>query len=79
MLPGAGSFTMKIALSDAAVYLNGSISQRLAMNNRKDLYMIIGVLIVIVIGFGVYTYREDTKPAGVEIKIGEGGVVVEEY
>ena len=46
------------------------------MNNRNGLY--VGALIVIVIGFGVYTYREETKPAGVEIKIGEGGVSVEE-
>ena len=48
------------------------------MNNRNGLYMIVGALIVIVIGFGIYTYREETKPAGVEIKIGEGGVSVQE-
>ena len=48
------------------------------MNNRNGLYMIVGALIVIVIGLGVYTYREETKPAGVEIKIDEGGVSVKE-
>ena len=69
---------MKIALSDAALYLEGSPNQRLVMNNRNGLYMIVGALIVIVIGFGIYAYQEETKPAGVEIKIGEGGVSVKE-
>ena len=46
--------------------------------NRNSLYMIIGALLVVVIGLGVYVYREETKPAGVELKIGEGGVSIEE-
>ena len=40
--------------------------------------MIIGALLVVVIGLGVYVYREETKPAGVELKIGERGVSIEE-
>jgi hypothetical protein len=46
--------------------------------NRNGLYLIIGALLVAVIGLGVYVYREETKPAGVELKIGEGGVSIEE-
>lgn len=46
--------------------------------NRNGLYLIIGALLVIVIGLGVYVYQEETKPAGVELKIGEGGVSIEE-
>ncbi|MBP1875801.1 hypothetical protein LPJGGPFB_02244 [Ensifer adhaerens] len=46
--------------------------------NRNSLYLVIAVLAVAVIGLGVYAYREETKPAGVEIKIGEGGVSVQE-
>jgi hypothetical protein len=46
--------------------------------NRNGLYLIVGALLVAVIGLGIYAYREETKPAGVELKIGEGGVSVEE-
>lgn len=46
--------------------------------NRNSLYLVIAVLAVAVIGLGVYAYREETKPAGVEIKIGEGGVSIQE-
>ncbi|RDL51710.1 hypothetical protein BLJAPNOD_02847 [Ensifer sp. M14] len=46
--------------------------------NRNGLYLVIAVLAVAVIGLGVYAYREETKPAGVEIKIGEDGVSVQE-
>lgn len=46
--------------------------------NRNGLYLIIGALLVAVIGLGVYAYREETKPAGVELKIGEGGVSIQE-
>ncbi|MBA8876622.1 hypothetical protein [Phyllobacterium myrsinacearum] len=44
--------------------------------NRNSLYLVIGALLVVVIGLGVYTYREENKP-GVELKIGEGGVSIE--
>jgi hypothetical protein len=45
--------------------------------NRNGLYLIIGALLVAVIGLGIYAYREETKP-GIELKIGEGGVSVEQ-
>lgn len=44
---------------------------------KNVLYLILGALIVVVVGFGVYTYREQTKPDGVEINIGEDGVSVQ--
>lgn len=46
--------------------------------NRNGLFMVIGALIVVVAGLGYYVYKEESKPSGVEIKIGEGGVSVEE-
>lgn len=46
--------------------------------NRSGLYLVIGALAVVVIGLGIYVYQEESKPSGVEIKIGEGGVSVEE-
>jgi hypothetical protein len=45
--------------------------------NRNGLYLIIGALLVAVVGLGIYAYREETKP-GIELKIGEGGVSVEQ-
>ncbi|MGN7749730.1 hypothetical protein [Sinorhizobium sp. 22678] len=45
--------------------------------NRNGLYLVIAVLAVVVIGLGVYVYREETR-SGVEIKIGEDGLSVQE-
>ncbi|RVH91719.1 hypothetical protein CN074_27570 [Sinorhizobium medicae] len=45
--------------------------------NRNGLYLVIAALAVVVIGMGIYLYREESKP-GVEIKIGEDGISVQE-
>lgn len=45
--------------------------------NRNGLYLVIALLAVALVGIGIYLYREETKP-GVEIKIGPGGVSVQE-
>ncbi|MDX0543943.1 hypothetical protein GOC59_31170 [Sinorhizobium medicae] len=45
--------------------------------NRNGLYLVIAVLAVAVIGMGIYLYREESKP-GVEIKIGDDGISVQE-
>ncbi|MBC2884851.1 hypothetical protein H7Q97_05460 [Ochrobactrum sp. CM-21-5] len=46
--------------------------------NRNGLYLIIGALVVVAAGLAVYVYREETKPAGIEMKIGEDGVSIQE-
>ncbi len=46
--------------------------------NRNALYMLIGGLVVLVVGLGVYIYDKESKPDGVEVKIGEGGISIEE-
>jgi hypothetical protein len=46
--------------------------------NRNTLYVLVGALIVIVIGLGAYAYNEQTKPKGVEIKLDETGVSIQE-
>jgi hypothetical protein len=48
------------------------------MSRNNGLYLIIGALIVAVIGLGIYVYQEESKPDGVELRIGENGVSVEE-
>jgi RsiW-degrading membrane proteinase PrsW (M82 family) len=44
---------------------------------QNTLYLLLGALLVVVIGLGIYVYREETKPQGVELKIGEGGISLE--
>lgn len=48
------------------------------MNRASGLYAIIGALVIVVAGLGAYVYHEETKPKGVEVRIGEGGISVEE-
>ncbi|ACI54507.1 conserved hypothetical protein [Rhizobium leguminosarum bv. trifolii WSM2304] len=48
------------------------------MNSRNGLYVLIGVLVVTVIGLGAYIYREESKPQGIEMSIGENGVSIEQ-
>ncbi|MCL6706127.1 hypothetical protein M8R20_03845 [Pseudomonas sp. R2.Fl] len=48
------------------------------MSRTNSLYLVIGALIVVVVGLGVYVYREETKPKGVELSIGKDGISVEE-
>lgn len=40
--------------------------------------MIIGGLIVAVAALGYYVYDKERQPDGVELKIGEGGVSIQE-
>lgn len=46
--------------------------------NRNTLYLVVGALIIVVIGLGVYVYQEETKPKGVEIKLDQSGVSIQE-
>lgn len=45
---------------------------------QNHLYLLIGALVVAVIVLGVYVFREETKPSGVELRIDETGVSVQE-
>lgn len=45
--------------------------------NRNGLYVVIGALLVVAVGLGIYAYREETKPTGVELKLNENGVSLE--
>ncbi|AYD00508.1 hypothetical protein [Neorhizobium sp. NCHU2750] len=48
------------------------------MARSNSLYILIGALIVVIAGLSFYFYREETKPDGVSISIGENGVKVKE-
>ena len=46
--------------------------------DRNTLYLLVGALLVVVVGLGIYIWREESKPEGVEIRINEGGISVQE-
>ena len=50
----------------------------LCLMKQNNLYLIIGVLVAAVIALGIYIYREETKPKGVELRIDETGISVQE-
>ena len=45
---------------------------------QNTLYLIIGALVVVVMALGVYVYREQTKPKGVELKIDDKGISIQQ-
>ena len=45
---------------------------------QNTLYLIIGALAVVVIALGIYVYREESKPSGVELRIDDSGVSIEQ-
>lgn len=48
------------------------------MARSNNLMIVIGALVLVVAGLSFYVYREETKPKGVEISIGQNGVKVQE-
>jgi len=45
---------------------------------RNALYRIIGGLAFLAVVIGVYLYDKEPKPADIELKIGDGGVSIQE-
>ena len=45
---------------------------------QNQLYLLVGVLIAVVIGLGVYIWQEQSKPSGVEIRLDESGISIQE-
>lgn len=45
--------------------------------SRNALYLIIGALIVVVAGFAIYAYQQESEPSGVEVQVGEEGISIE--
>jgi hypothetical protein len=54
-----------------------SVNPKVSPMSRNTLYGLIGVLAVIVVGFGIYfIYQEQQKPA-LEIKVNEQGISID--
>ena len=45
---------------------------------QNTLYLIIGVLIAVIIALGIYAYREHARPKGVELKIDDKGISIQQ-
>ncbi|MBZ9677374.1 hypothetical protein [Mesorhizobium sp. ES1-1] len=45
---------------------------------QNTLYLLLGALVVVVIALGIYVYREQTKPQGVELKIDDKGISIQQ-
>lgn len=45
--------------------------------SRQALYALIAVLVVVLIGLGIYVYNQESQPSGVEIQLNEQGISVE--
>ncbi|MBA1142618.1 hypothetical protein [Mesorhizobium neociceri] len=45
---------------------------------QNTLYLVIGALAVVVIALGAYIYHEQTKPKGVELKIDDKGISIQQ-
>jgi len=45
---------------------------------QNQLYLIIGVLAVVVIALGIYVWREESRPDGVEIRLNQNGISIEQ-
>ena len=56
----------------------GNRSLKIICVKQNNLYLLIGALVVVVIGLGFYVYREETQPKGVELRIDQSGISVQE-
>ncbi len=45
---------------------------------QNQIYILVGALIAVVIGLGVYIWQEQSKPSGVEIRLDESGISIQE-
>jgi len=45
---------------------------------QNQLYIVVGILIALVAGLGIYIWQEQSKPSGVEIRLDESGISIQE-
>lgn len=44
--------------------------------SRNGLYLVIAVLLVVVVGFGIYAYQQQQAKPGIEVKVDNNGLSV---
>jgi uncharacterized protein HemX len=45
--------------------------------SRNGLYAVIAILLVAILGFGIYTYQQQQARPGIEVRINEQGVSID--
>jgi hypothetical protein len=45
--------------------------------SRNGLYAVIAILLVAIVGFGIYSYQQQQSRPGVEVRIDEQGVSID--
>jgi uncharacterized protein HemX len=45
--------------------------------SRNGLYAMIAILLVAIVGFGIYTYQQQQARPGIEVRIDEQGVSID--
>ncbi|MCS6758710.1 MAG: hypothetical protein MO852_06525 [Candidatus Devosia euplotis] len=45
--------------------------------NRNGLYTVIAILLIAVVGFGIYTYQHQEARPGIEMRVDEQGVSID--
>ena len=58
-------------------FLSNAIPKERAVK-QNTLYLLVGALVVVVIALGAYVYHEQTKPKGVELKIDDKGISIQQ-
>ncbi|WP_200940263.1 hypothetical protein [Devosia sp. Root436] len=44
--------------------------------SRNGLYAVVAILLVAIVGFGIYTYQQQTRP-GIEVRVDEQGISID--
>jgi hypothetical protein len=44
--------------------------------SRNGLYLVIALLLIVVVGFGIYTYQQQNRP-GVEVRVDNNGISID--
>lgn len=44
--------------------------------NRNGLYAVIAILLIAIVGFGIYTYQQQTRP-GIEVRVDDQGISID--
>jgi hypothetical protein len=45
--------------------------------NRNGLYAVIAILLIAVVGFGIYTYQQQQARPGIEVRVDEQGISID--
>jgi uncharacterized protein HemX len=44
---------------------------------RNGLYAVIALLLIVVVGFGIYSYQQQQAQPGIEVKVDQNGISID--